>query len=252
VLLAVARIPDGVEARAQAAAAAGLALADLNRRLAGPLPRVLIPAAPDERAHALAQALEGLGFLVLTCDVAAVPGDDDRVVARRVELAADALVVSDGQGRTHRCPRGAVALLQRGVRHSRTEERVKTSERRFSVGKAVLSGGMMLTKKIEKTEVATVETAEPFLLVGRGDGEPDIILYERRLDYRSMGPEMQPSSRGNLERLWAWLQALAPGRTDDRVARPGFVSGLPATAADPIDLALYLVALTHRASPSGG
>jgi hypothetical protein len=62
-----------------------------------------------------------------------------------------------------------------------------------------------------------------------------------------MGAEMQPSSRANLERLWAWLSRLAPpGALDERVARPGFVTGLPATAADPVDLALFLVALAHR------
>jgi hypothetical protein len=248
VLLAIARIPDSAEARTRAAAAAGLALADLNRRLAGTLPRVLLAAVPDERGAGLAQALEELGFGVLTCDVAAVPDDGDRVVARRVELAPDTLIVADSRGASHRCPGRAIALLQRGVRVTRTEEKVTTSERRLSLGKAVLTGGMMLTKKVEKTALTPVDTADPFLLVSRRDGEPDIILYERRIDYRQMGAEMQPSSRANLERLWTWLSRLAgPDAVDDRAARPGFVTGLPATAADPVDLAVYLVALARRA-----
>jgi hypothetical protein len=249
VLLAIARIPESAEARTRAAAAAGLALADLNRRLAGTLPRVLLPAVPDDRGQGLAEALEELGFGVLTCDVAAVPTDDDRVVARRVELAPDTLIVADSRNQSHRIPGRAINLLQRAVRVTRTEAKVTTTERRLSLGKAVLTGGMMLTKKVEKTALNAVETHEPLLLLGRGDGEPDVILYERRIDYRHMGAEMQPSSRANLERLWTWLCRLAaPETIDDRVSRPGFITGLPATAADPVDLGLYLVALARRVS----
>jgi len=247
VLVAISRIPDHAEARKAAAAAAGLALADLNRRLAGSLPRVLLAAVGDAPGGALAATLRGMGFGVLTCDVAAVPTDEDRVVARRVELAPDTLIVTDATGQSHRCPGRTIHLLQRGVRVTRTEEKVTSSERRLSLGRAVLTGGMMITKKVDKVAVAKVENAEPFLLLGRGDAASDIILYERRIDYRLMGAEMQPSSRANLERLWVWLSRLAPGVVDDRVSRPGFVTGLPPTAAEPVDLALFLVALDRRA-----
>jgi hypothetical protein len=57
---------------------------------------------------------------------------------------------------------------------------------------------------------------------------------------------MQPSSHSNFELVWRRLSQLAPaGVMDDRVGKPGFVGGLPATAADPVDLALYLVALAR-------
>jgi hypothetical protein len=243
-LLAVARIPDRADARAQAAQVSGLALADLNRRLAGTLPRVLF-AGPGPAAETLGAQLEALGFGVLTCDPAVVPGDGDRVVARRIEFSGGALVATDARGETHRCAPPAIAILQRGTRVSTSSEKVTTSERKFDVGRAVLSGGLLLTKKVAQTTVKTNETAEPFLLLQRRDGEPDLIFYERRIDYRALGPEMQPSSRGNIELLWTKLKAMAPAAVDDRVGRPGFVSGLPATSADPVDLALYLVALAR-------
>src|SRR5204863_5392184 len=62
VLLAIASIPDSAEARTRAAAAAGLALADLNRRLAGTLPRVPLPPVPDDRGRGLAESPAALGF----------------------------------------------------------------------------------------------------------------------------------------------------------------------------------------------
>jgi hypothetical protein len=246
VLVAIAGMPDRPEARAQAAAATGLALADLNRRLAGTLPRVLFPGLPDEKVAPAVDALERLGFAVLVADPAVVPGDDERIIARRIELSAGAVSVTDAKGVDHRCPASAIDLLQRGVRVTASTENVTTSERKLAVGRAILSGGLMMTRKTEKTTVKTTESAEPFLLVQRGDGQPDIVVYERRIDYRSLGAQMQPASRANLELVWAHLRALAPAAVDDRVGRPGFVTGLPATSADPVDLALFLVALARR------
>jgi len=240
-LLAVARIPDGNDARLKAAQASGLALADLNRRLAGVLPRVLFAGGAPA---GLGEALTALGFAVLELDPAEVPDDDGRVVVRKIEFQAGALTAWDAKGDAHRCRGPDLALLQRGMRVSRNTQTVKTSERKLDVGRAVLSGGLLLTKKVEKTDVKTTETSEPFLLVQRR-GAPDLIFYERRIDYRALGAEMQPASRANLEVVWRKLGALAPDRVDDRVTRPGFVTGLPATSADPVDLALALVALAR-------
>jgi hypothetical protein len=243
-LVAIARIPEGTDVRVRAAQAAGLPLADLNRRLAGILPRVLFAGgAPD----GVVQALERLGFGLLTCEPGEIPDDAQRVVVRRIELAPGALVATDAKGQAHRCAAADIALLQRGMRVSKSTQTVKTSERKLDVGRAVLSGGLLLTKKVDKTDVKTTETSEPFLLVQRRDA-PDLILYERRIDYRPLGAEMQPASRGNLEVVWRKLGALAPDRIDDRVARPGFVTGLPMTSADPVDLALVLVSLDRGLS----
>ena len=245
-ILAVAKAPTDPQALATAAAATGLALADVRRRLAGTLPRILLADTDDDRIATVAAVLEAAGFGVLTCDPTQVPRDDDRVVARTLEFRPGALVATDGAGRAHECPAAAIDLLQRGVRIETTSETTKTSERKLALGRAVLSGGLVLTKKVEKTQTRVHESRESFVLVQRGDGEPDVILYERRLDYRFLGAEMQPASFGNLERVVARLRALAPAaQLDDRVARPGFVSGLLATSADPVDLALFLVTLAH-------
>jgi len=67
-------------------------------------------------------------------------------------------------------------------------------------------------------------------------------------DYRFLGADKQPASHANLERTLVRLRALAPAApVDDRVAKPGFVGGLPLTSCDPVDLALYLVTLARTA-----
>jgi hypothetical protein len=247
-ILAVAAVPEAADARLLAAKATGLVLADLNRKLAGILPRVLFTGLAAASAPAMIQELEALGFATLTLESGGAPTDGERAIARRVEFANGSVCVTDREGRTHTCPPSSISLLQRGNRSSTTSEKVTTTERKLDVARAVLSGGLLLTKTTEKTSIKTTQNAEAFLLVQRNDGEPDLMLYERRIDYAGLGREMQPASRGNLETVWTKLKAMAPSLVDDRVTRPGFVSGLPTTADDPVDLALCLVALARRAA----
>jgi hypothetical protein len=255
IILVVLAVPPQPSARAQAAAALGLALADINQRLAGTLPRVLLVESAPSRIPGHVAALVSLGWQVVTLDPALVADDSQRTVARRIELHDDALVALDAQGTAHRCPLGTIALMQKGLRREQTHREVKVSERHLDVKKALLTGGLLLTKKVERTDVKTTTIEEAFILVERNDGEPDIMFYEKRLDYRGLGPSMNASSRVNFEDLWRRLRALIPrAPADERTLRPGFVAGLPHTAADPLDLALALVSLAYRqggASPGG-
>ena len=245
-LLVIAKAPKDPLAWTRGARLAGLPPADFSRRLVGLLPRVLLAAAPADQVGALADGFESLGFAAFSCDSAAAPDDDDRLLVRGIEMQAGALVLLDGKSGRHACAGATVSLVQRGVRVTTTSETVKTNERRLDIGKALLSGGLMLTSKIQKQSVRTQESREAFLLLQRNDGEPDAIIYERRVDYRFLGADKQPASHANLERTLVRLRALAPAApVDDRVAKPGFVSGLPLTSSDPVDLALYLVTLAR-------
>ena len=207
---------------------------------------MLLAAAPVDQIDALVEGFESLGFSAFSCDPAAAPSDEDRLLVRGLEAAGSDMVLMDGKDDAHPCAGAAVALIQRGVRVFTTSETVKTTERRLDIGKAILSGGVLLTSKVQKQSVRTDETREAFLLLQRNDGQPDAIIYERRVDYRFLGADKQPASHANLEKTLARLRALAPAApVDDRVARPGFVGGLPLTSCDPVDLALYLVTLAR-------
>jgi hypothetical protein len=246
VLLVIANAPHDPLARTRGARLADLPPADFSRRLAGTLPRVLLAAAPVDQVGALVHGFASLGFVAFSCDPAAAPSDDDRLLVRGIEVEAGALAFLDGQGNRHAYEGSAVSLFQRGVRVTTTSETVTTNERRLDVGKAVLTGGLMVTSKVQKQSVRTEEAREAFLLLQRNDGQPDAVIYERRVDYRFLAADKQPASHANLERTLARLRALAPDTpVDDRVARPGFVSGLPLTSCDPVDLGLYLVTLAR-------
>lgn len=238
--VAITRLPEDPARLGRAAAITGLAPADASRLLAGTLPRVLLRGAPD--GVRLAAELEAAGFGAFAAEPASIPTDRDRVVARNLAFAPEGFVVADGRGQSQACPTTAIAAFLRGVRQIESSETVKTTERKLDLGKAIMTSGLMITKKVETTSEQRTTTREPFLLVQRNDGQPPIMLYEHRLNYQGLGAGLQPSRAANFLALIQRLRALAPAAPlDDRILRPGYLAGLPPLAADPADLALFLV-----------
>ena len=259
----IGRLPPSPDRLVEAARLTGLAPADVRARLAGPLPRVLLTDPDPERARGLVAELEALQFAAFTCEPRSVPDDGERLLARRLELAFGRLrVVGGGASAGEHPARGevgdhagedeellpsALVLIQKGVRAATKTETTKTSERRLDLGRALLSGGLILTKKVDTTTTKTTSSRDAFVLLHRRDGGRDVMIYERKIDYRFLGADIQPSSAANFDRLIAKLRAWAPNVPfDDRVTRPGFVSGLTAWSTAPVDLALWLVELVHR------
>lgn len=239
--LAIARLPEDPARLERLAALTGLARSDAARLVAGTLPRVVLRNAPE--GARLAAALEAEGFRAFAAEAASIPTDRDRVVARNLAFTPAGCTVTDGKGQEHPCPASAIGAFLRGHRTQEASETVKTTERKLDLGKALLTSGLMVTKKVETVSERRTSTREPFLLVERNDGQPAIILYEQRLNYQGLGADLQPSRAANFLALIGRLQAMAPtAPLDDRILRPGFLGGLPPLTADPADLALFLVA----------
>jgi hypothetical protein len=155
-------------------------------------------------------------------------------------------VALDGRGQRHDCPAEAIGTFIRGLRLVATAEIIKTVTRKLDIGKALITSGLSVTKKVETTSERVTTTKEPFLLLQRRDGRPDLMLYEQRLNYQCLGRDLQPSTFGNFTALSAKLQILAPhAPVDDRITRPGFLLGLPLMSVDPVDLALFLVTMSR-------
>ncbi len=247
-LLCLARLPGKPDDVARIARALGLAAADVAHRVAGVLPRAILSCADEGAVLAQARALLEVGALAFAVEPSAAPLDEDRAIARAVAPSEAGLGFDDRGGR-HVVPWEAVSLVLGGVRASESTETITTKERKFSLGRAVLTSGLSMSKTTEKTETKTHVARESFLLVARGDGEPDVMLYERRLDYAGLG-RVEPSSLANFRTLGERIRARAPhARFDDRAARPGFVSGPLLGVPHGVDVALHLVrlALEHGA-----
>jgi hypothetical protein len=138
--------------------AAGLALAEARMRLA-PEPPALLARLDPGRADVLVAALRKAGLAALAVDTPC-PTDEDRAVARTFTLdEADVTFTPRFGGSTAFEWKDVIALL-RGARASRLDVQRTEETRRFSIGAAVMTGGLKLTRRATTTVRSSNEGIE--------------------------------------------------------------------------------------------
>ncbi len=253
VILAVGRLDGDEEARARALAEIlGLTLFDARPRVRAPAPRVVATWRDATEAVPRAVALEKAGFRPLLLAGENVEHDAQRIGVRSFELLADRVIFGTRSGESHEVRYSEIALLLAGTASTRQVQAETTTTRHFSLGKAVVTGGVMMTSR--KTEEKTVvqEAHEPFLHV-HATGHPTFLLRETELQYQGLGPLLQPVRLTNFRCLVGELRARAAGATyDDRLTSLGGQVATLGGVLPPdrhLDVALALLAAYHLPCP---
>ena len=92
-------------------------------------------------------------------------------------------------------------------------------ERKFSIGRAVLSSGLVLTKATKSTRQVTTEDREGFFNLYSGN-RLTLVFRESALIYDSLGSALKPSRVANFAYLLAELRQRQPNTVfDDRLLR---------------------------------
>lgn len=228
-LVAIVRAPADADGAARALAdAAGQTLAEARMRLA-PEPPALVARLEADKADALVVALRKAGVAALAVD-AQVPTDKDRTFVRSFSFDASGATFTSRTGDSRVVSWGDVVGILRGLRVASAQvERVERS-RRLSVGTAVLTGGLKMTRTSSKTVRSYDESTEQVILVYARDGGA-AVLAEGEVDLSCLGASMQPSSTANFVELARRLRDGAKGAFyDERLLRLGrrplpFVAG---------------------------
>lgn len=208
----------------------------------------------DDRARALdlLAKLRSRGHDAVACDAGAVVSSADMVLVRSFRFEPEAFVVTSGKGTEDRVPWGDVLALVRAVHRTRTEHAEKTEERKLSLGRAAMSGGLLMTKTVTSTRTETTDERELVLYLFRQAGPP-MLMVQSRTRYEGLGSELRPSQPENFTTAVRLLRAnaldaayderlLAPRPQQDRV-RAGGGGAVSASSSDGVDLLAHLVAL---------
>jgi len=219
-LVAIVKPPARADEAARTLAdASGLTLAEARMRLA-PEPPALLARLPAEAARAMVASLRTAGLAVVTVPVD-VSTDADRTPAQRFSLDSAGPTFTPRSGTPVQAPWAELLAVLRGLRSSRTEVERTEKTKGFSASRALLSGGLVMTRSSIKTVRSADEQMEGVILVLLRDGRA-VTLAERALDFTCLGPGMQPSSTGNMVELARRLREQAPGAFhDDRLVRLG-------------------------------
>ena len=224
-LVATVRQAADVDAAVSAlVTVAGMTAAEARMRLA-PEPPALLARLPADRAAALVEALGRAGVVALAIDED-VPSDADRFQVRSFAFEDAGAHFTARSGATLTLAWAEVRLVLRGLRTARTTIEHTETSRTVSMGRAVLTGGLVMTKKTSSTVHGSEEDCEQFVLV-HGDGGERVILGEETVEFSGLGPLLQPARAANIGVVAQELKRRAPRAFhDDRLVRLGR-RGLP-------------------------
>jgi hypothetical protein len=149
---------------------------------------------------------------------------------------------------------GEIDLLLPATSIVRSAEKKTVTERKLSVGKTILAGGIPLSKKVKHEEAVTTEERSKVLYLYAGNRLP-IIFSQDGMIYDGLGAAMKLSRELNFTHMISELRRLSPRAVynDCLRNRIGLVR-LPGPALDletNLDLAIEILARSLRQGRSG-
>jgi hypothetical protein len=206
------------------AAASGLSVYEVRQHMIGGGPALLASFAGPEQAGALSLRLDDAGVGAFVVDTASLHGAPGRLVVRRFELGERALRLESVDGASSEVPYGEIESLLPATRVSGQTESKTVTERKFSLGRTVLSGGIPLTKTVTRQEeVATEDRTKCLYLYARQ--RPQVVFRQNGMNYDGFGAAMKLSQELNFAYLTGELRRLCPAAVFDErlVSRAGQV-----------------------------
>jgi len=215
-VVGIAQLSGDLDQEAQALAADLHSTAYEVRQLLLPgFPAIVLVTPEKSRALELLANLRGRGHDALAFDSDAVVPSSDMRLLRRFHLD-DVSVVAEGPDEA-RLPYGDLWLILRATHEVRKEQSTEKSERKFSAGRAMLTGGLVLTKKETTSTVARSSERHEVLYLFRRSGGP-WLLPDSGPHYDWLGARKAATERANFLTVIDLLRERAPHVVyDDRL-----------------------------------
>jgi hypothetical protein len=240
-LVAIAELTGAIEAAAgPLAAAIGTTAYELKLVLNAGLPAVLLATVDPARAASVVAAIRRAGHLAVVCDRAECTPSTRMTSLRDFRLDGDGLRASADS--PARLPYQRIGAMLRATHRRTIETTEKVEERKFRPGMAVLTGGLVLSKKTSREVTTQAHERDQVLYVFRTDGEPPWILRERQAHYGGLGKDLRPTSLENFQTTIRQLRERSPGAAyDERLMTGRPIRGV-ADGSDATDLLAHLLA----------
>jgi hypothetical protein len=250
-VIAIHYAPGGGEALAgPLAEALDKTAYEVRARLSDPEggPAVVARYGEIEPAWACAGRLRANGISPILLTEEDLETDARRFLVRGFELGGQGITATSRRGDTTQIAYQDLDLFLRGVRVDERTELKTTEQRKFSLSRAVMTQGLMMTKTVRQTDkVASVEREEFFHLYA--DGRPPLVFRSGALDYRSFGAALQPSVQANFTHLVERMrQAFPNARYSERLANRQSRARIlgPGLTDSHLDVAISLLARVLR------
>jgi hypothetical protein len=202
--VAIAELNATIETEAIALSSdLGVSAYEARLVLASGTPAIVSMSSDKARALDLLARLRARGHGAIACDASAVVASDAMTSMRRFCLNAGS--ISSDEGPRAELPYGDVLALVAAVHRQRVTSESVVRDSKFSVGRAVMTGGMVNTRTVKRETRATTEERDAVLYVFRRGGGIPWILRERGTRWAGHGRPVAPTAGANFRptvRLW--------------------------------------------------
>ncbi|HVT18743.1 MAG TPA: hypothetical protein VHQ90_21490 [Thermoanaerobaculia bacterium] len=207
-------------------------------------PSVIARFAEPAAAAASAASLRARGFDVLELTERDLESDAGRFLVRGFAFGEASLRV-ESRSESLEIAYSDVELLLCGAYITDRVEAPPAARRKLSLGRMVLTGGLVVSKPVREARRARVTEREGFLHLYAGR-PPVVVFREAAVLYRSLGGDLAPSRAANFARLVAELRRRCPQAIyDARLAKHGGQAQLLGPTLPPqghLDVAISVLA----------
>jgi hypothetical protein len=221
-IVAIYNLPDHKDDLAEALAAAlGTTVYEARSRLRVPGKGPLVAASCRDReaAEKIEEKLSSGGFDAIVLDLDEIETESAQFIVRKFRLDDEALDVELGNGQNLTVDYRSIDLLLHGTSIAGKTESETLKERKFSPGRAVLSGGLVMSRNKKITREIKTEEREGFFNLYAGT-LPALVFCETVLVYDSPGFALKPSRVANFAYLISELRQRQPDAAfDERLLR---------------------------------
>ena len=225
-------------------------LYEVRARLSSPEggPAVVANFGEIEPAWAFAGRLRANGVTPILLTPEDVESDAQRFLVRTFHLGEHGVTATSRRGETAEIPFREINLILKGVRIEERLERQTTESRKFSPGRALMTGGLVASKTTRKVQQVKTEERDDFLHL-YSDGRPPLVFRASAVNYQSLGPALHPSVAANFSIVVEELRRSTPHaiydeRLANRQARARVLG--PSLTENHLDIAVSLLARVLR------
>ncbi len=229
---------------------------EARQKISGGGPAVLASFADLQQAEVLAGKLSQAGVPALVIDTVAVRSRNQPLHVCRFVLAPQKLQLESFNGELFEIDYDKIDLLLVAICSAgQTQMTTTETERKFSLGKTLLAGGVPMTKKVKSDKTVNIEERDETLwLYVRGGAT--VIFNRGAMNYEGLGDAMQFTRELNFAYLKNELRRLAPQAVyDDRLIKRAVLIRLLGPALNPetaFDLACEILSRSLREKTTPG
>jgi len=221
---------------------------EAQQRMGGGGPVVIAQFADPGAAESLRSELERAQVPTLLLDPAELRSGPQPVTARKFFLAETYFRVGMADGSLLEIPYADMShLLPATQTLAQAQAGETVTEKKFSLGKTLLAGGVPMRKKVTSRTEGTAEVRDEVLCLVIA-GQRQVLLSRSGLDYAGLGDKMQLSRELNFNLLKTELRQRAPQLVfDSRLLKKAGIVRLLGGAFAPeanLDLAFSILAQT--------